>query len=42
MILFATAMVVMMVFRPQGLILAKGRSYTVDDPDLIPANGGGN
>lgn len=42
MILFATAMVLMMVFRPQGLIPAKGRSYTVDDPDLNPANGGGN
>ena len=42
MILFATAMVLMMVFRPQGLIPAKGRTYTVDDPDLNPANGGGN
>jgi branched-chain amino acid transport system permease protein len=41
MILFATAMVLMMVFRPQGLIPAKGRTYTVDDPDLNTANGGG-
>lgn len=40
MILFATAMVLMMVFRPQGLIPAKGRSYTVDDPELNTANGG--
>lgn len=40
MILFAVAMVVMMVFRPQGLIPAKGRTYTVDDPDLNTANGG--
>jgi branched-chain amino acid transport system permease protein len=40
MILFATAMVLMMVFRPQGLIPAKGRSYTVDDPELNAANGG--
>jgi branched-chain amino acid transport system permease protein len=41
MILFASAMVLMMVFRPQGLIPAKGRSYTVDDPELNAANGGG-
>jgi branched-chain amino acid transport system permease protein len=40
MILFATAMVLMMVFRPQGLIPAKGRTYTVDDPDLDTAEGG--
>jgi len=40
MILFATAMVLMMVFRPQGLIPAKGRTYTVDDPDLDTADGG--
>ncbi|MBE1426091.1 branched-chain amino acid transport system permease protein [Desulfomicrobium macestii] len=40
MILFASAMVLMMVFRPQGLIPAKGRSYTVDDPELNAANGG--
>ncbi|PKN42321.1 MAG: branched-chain amino acid ABC transporter permease [Deltaproteobacteria bacterium HGW-Deltaproteobacteria-18] len=40
MILFATAMVLMMVFRPQGLIPAKGRTYTVDDPELNTANGG--
>lgn len=42
MILFATAMVLMMVFRPQGLIPAKGRTYTVDDPDLDTADGGRN
>jgi branched-chain amino acid transport system permease protein len=40
MIMFATAMVLMMVFRPQGLIPAKGRTYTVDDPDLDIADGG--
>ncbi len=40
MILFAVAMVLMMVFRPQGLIPAKGRIYTVDDPELNTANGG--
>lgn len=40
MILFASAMVLMMVFRPQGLIPAKGRTYTVDDPDLATADGG--
>ena len=34
MILFAAAMVLMMVFRPQGLIAPKGRKYHVDDPDL--------
>jgi branched-chain amino acid transport system permease protein len=42
MIMFATAMVLMMVFRPQGLIPAKGRTYTVDDPDLDTADGGAN
>lgn len=42
MIMFATAMVLMMVFRPQGLIPAKGRTYTVDDPDLVTADGGSN
>ncbi|MDO9584179.1 MAG: branched-chain amino acid ABC transporter permease [Desulfomicrobium sp.] len=42
MIMFATAMVLMMVFRPQGLIPAKGRTYTVDDPDLVTADGGAN
>ena len=40
MILFAVAMVLMMVFRPQGLIPAKGRIYTVHDPELNTANGG--
>lgn len=35
MLLFAAAMVLMMVFRPQGLIAPKGRKYHVDDPDLI-------
>lgn len=35
MIIFAAAMVLMMVFRPQGLIAPKGRKYHVDDPDLI-------
>ncbi|MCT4535138.1 branched-chain amino acid ABC transporter permease [Halodesulfovibrio sp.] len=35
MILFAAAMVLMMVFRPQGLIAPKGRKYHVDDPDLV-------
>ncbi len=40
MILFATAMVLMMVFRPQGFIPAKGRTYTVVDPDLDSATGG--
>ncbi len=40
MILFAVAMVLMMVFRPQGLIPAKGKTYTVDDPELNTANGG--
>lgn len=34
MILFATAMVLMMVFRPTGLIPARGRRYVVHDPDL--------
>ena len=40
MILFAVAMVLMMVFRPEGLIPAQGRKYRVDDPDLLPASGG--
>ena len=40
MILFAVAMVLMMVFRPQGLIPAKGKTYKVDDPELNTANGG--
>ncbi|MFA9393641.1 MAG: high-affinity branched-chain amino acid ABC transporter permease LivM [Halodesulfovibrio sp.] len=35
MIIFASAMVLMMVFRPQGLIAPKGRKYHVDDPDLV-------
>ena len=35
MILFASAMVLMMVFRPQGLIAPKGRKYHIDDPDLV-------
>jgi branched-chain amino acid transport system permease protein len=40
MILFAVAMVLMMVFRPQGLIPAKGKTYKVGDPGLNTANGG--
>lgn len=40
MILFAVAMVLMMVFRPQGLIPAKGKTYTVNDPELNMAKGG--
>jgi branched-chain amino acid transport system permease protein len=40
MILFAVAMVLMMVFRPQGLIPAKGKTYTVNDPELNTAKGG--
>ncbi len=40
MILFATAMVLMMVFRPQGLIPEKRRVYTVVDPELNTAKGG--
>ncbi|MCT4626457.1 branched-chain amino acid ABC transporter permease [Halodesulfovibrio sp.] len=39
MILFAAAMVLMMVFRPQGLIAPKGRKYHVDDPDLAKEGG---
>lgn len=35
MIIFASAMVLMMVFRPQGLIAPKGRKYHIDDPDLV-------
>lgn len=40
MILFAVAMVLMMVFRPEGLIPAKSRKYVIDDPDLAQSNGG--
>ncbi len=40
MILFAVAMVVMMVFRPEGLIPAQGRKYVIDDPDLNETAGG--
>jgi branched-chain amino acid transport system permease protein len=40
MILFATAMVLMMVFRPQGLIPEKRRTYTEVDPELNTAKGG--
>lgn len=40
MILFAAAMVLMMVFRPQGLIPAKGRRYRIEDPDLNAQGGG--
>jgi branched-chain amino acid transport system permease protein len=40
MILFAVAMVLMMVFRPQGLIPARGRVYTVDDPETGAVKGG--
>lgn len=40
MILFAVAMVLMMVFRPQGLFPARGRVYTVDDPEFSMAKGG--
>ena len=40
MILFAVAMVLMMVFRPQGLIPEKGKTYTVNDPELNTAKGG--
>ncbi len=42
MILFASAMVLMMVFRPQGLIPEKRRTYTVDDPELSADKGGQN
>jgi branched-chain amino acid transport system permease protein len=42
MILFATAMVLMMVFRPQGLIPEKRKTYTVSDPELNTATGGQN
>jgi branched-chain amino acid transport system permease protein len=42
MILFASAMVLMMVFRPQGLIPEKRKTYTVDDPELSAAKGGQN
>ncbi|GAB1410738.1 high-affinity branched-chain amino acid ABC transporter permease LivM [Desulfovibrionales bacterium] len=40
MILFATAMVLMMVFRPQGLIPARGRTYQINDPDADTRSGG--
>lgn len=39
MLMFAAAMVLMMVFRPQGLIAPKGRKYHIDDPDLIKDGG---
>lgn len=39
MLIFAAAMVIMMVFRPQGLIAPKGKKYTVDDPDRIKSGG---
>ena len=39
MLIFAATMVLMMVFRPQGLIAPKGKKYTVDDPELAE-NGG--
>ncbi len=34
LILFASAMVLMMIFRPQGLIAPKRRKYIIHDPDL--------
>jgi branched-chain amino acid transport system permease protein len=34
MLMFASAMVLMMVFRPQGLITPKKRKYEIDDPEL--------
>ncbi|GFM36055.1 ABC transporter permease subunit [Desulfovibrio psychrotolerans] len=40
MIMFAVAMVLMMIFRPQGLIAPKGKTYVIDDPDLARAQGG--
>ncbi len=40
MIIFAVAMVLMMIFRPQGLIAPKGKTYVIDDPDLVRAQGG--
>lgn len=40
MLLFAIAMVLMMVFRPEGLIPARGRKYKIHDPGLEAANGG--
>lgn len=39
MILFSVAMVLMMVFRPEGLIPAQGRKYSINDPDLESAEG---
>jgi hypothetical protein len=35
-------MVLMMVFRPQGLIPEKRKTYTVDDPELNGAKEGVN
>ncbi|NCD24815.1 MAG: high-affinity branched-chain amino acid ABC transporter permease LivM [Deltaproteobacteria bacterium] len=40
MIMFSVAMVLMMVFRPEGLIPAQGRKYEIDDPDLSATSGG--
>ncbi|NLW82051.1 MAG: branched-chain amino acid ABC transporter permease [Desulfovibrionales bacterium] len=40
MILFAAAMVLMMVFRPEGLIPATGRRYEVNDPELAASGEG--
>ncbi|UZP69191.1 branched-chain amino acid ABC transporter permease [Desulfovibrio mangrovi] len=39
MIIFAVAMVLMMIFRPQGLIAPKGKKYTVNDPSLADEGG---
>ncbi|MFV0422747.1 ABC transporter permease subunit [Oleidesulfovibrio sp.] len=40
MIMFASAMVLMMVFRPQGLITPKKRKYEINDPELDAGKGG--
>lgn len=40
MIIFAVAMVLMMIFRPQGLIAPKPVKYHVNDPDLLQPEGG--
>lgn len=40
MILFAAAMVLMMVFRPQGLIPPRRRKYPVGDSGAVAAGGG--
>lgn len=40
MIMFAAAMVLMMVFRPGGLLPSQGRKYAIDDPELAEASGG--